>query len=279
MGGAALVGFVAGGVALAAFFAVVFARSGLLERRVSYFPTHDVDHSPADVGLAFENVRLETSDGVSLHGWFVPGERDVTILWMHGNGGNIAYHLGSLPDLHARLGVSLFLFDYRGFGLSDGTPGEHGFYRDATAALDYLRSRSDVRNDRIVYFGQSLGTAVAIELATRAAPLGIILEAPFPSGPYMAHRLVPSLPMWFHRYFIPNRYDSLSRLGRIHAPMLVVHGDQDATVPHEAGQVVFEAANEPKEMVTIPGGGHVDSFVVDGDVYFEALTRFLDRLG
>ena len=267
------------GVAVALALALLFVRSGFLERRVSYSPVREVVYSPSDVGVAYDEVWLKSADGVALHGWFVPGERDVTFLWLHGNGGNIAYHLEHLRDLHANLGVGVLLFDYRGFGRSGGIATEKGFYRDAAAALGHLKGRAGVDPDRIVYFGQSLGTAIAVELATHEAPLGLILEAPFPSGPYMAHRMLPFLPMWFHRYVVPNRFDTAARLRRLSAPLLIVHGELDTTVPHEAGEAVLAAANEPKEMLTVPRAGHVDSHAVGGSAYYAALRRFVEGLG
>ena len=268
----------AAGALLAVALGLLFVRSGLLERRFSYFPSRDVSHTPEDAGLAFEDVWLKAADGVALHGWFVPGERDVTFLWLHGNGANISYHLEHLRDIQRNLGVGVFLFDYRGYGLSKGTTSEKGLYRDAAAALAHLRGRPDVEADRIVYFGQSLGTAVAVELATREPPLGLILEAPFPSGPYMTHRMLPYLPMWFHRYCVPNRFDTAARIPRVKAPLLIIHGDLDMTVPHDAGLVVFEAAAEPKEHFTASGAGHTDAHIVGGSAYYAALRRFIDGL-
>ncbi len=273
---AELLGIVGTGVALA--LALLFVRSGYLERRFSYSPVREVGYSPSDVGLAYDEVWLESADGVPLHGWFVPGERGVTFLWLHGNGGNITYHLEHLRDLHANLGVGVLLFDYRGFGLSGGTPAEKGLYRDAAAALDHLKVRAGVDPSRIVYFGQSLGTALAVELATRETPLGLVLEAPFPSGPYMAHRMLPFLPMWFHRYLVPNRFDTAARIRHVKAPLLLVHGELDMTVPHEAGAAVLEAANEPKEMLTVPHASHVDAHAVGGSAYYATLRRFVEGL-
>ena len=272
-----ILGIAGTGIALA--LALAFVRSGFLERRFSYAPVRELQYSPSDVGVAYEDVWMESADGVPLHGWFMPGERDVTFLWLHGNGGNVAYHLEHLRDLRANLGVGVLLFDYRGFGRSGGVPAEKGLYRDSAAALEHLKGRDGVDPERIVYFGQSLGTALAVELATHETPLGIVLEAPFPSGPYMAHRMLPFLPMWFHRYLVPNRFDTAARIKRVKAPLLIVHGELDTTVPHEAGQVVLAAANEPKEMLIVPRAAHVDAHAVGGSTYYAALRRFVEGLG
>lgn len=262
-----------GGLALALFLAIF--RSGMIERHFIYFPTRALEDDPSRWGLAFLDVFLTTSDGVRLHGWFVPGRRDVTWLWFHGNAGNISHRLENLRLLHDELGVNVFIFDYRGYGRSEGTPSEEGTYLDAEAALTHLRFRPDVAQDRIVYFGSSLGAAVAVELAARHPPLALILESPFPSVPYMARRTYPFLPIWF---LLRTRYDALARIGHVQAPLLVLHGDRDSIVPMEAGKKLFDAANEPKEFYVIQGADHNDTYVVGGQAYFAALGRFLVML-
>lgn len=263
-------------VAVAAVFAFIGVCGKVIERQFIYFPERDVLADPADFGLAFEDVSLLASDGVRLHGWFVPGERDVTWLWFHGNAGNIADRLENLKLLHDEVGVTAFLFDYRGYGRSEGTPSEDGTYRDAEAALAYLRSRPDVDPERIIYFGRSLGAAVAVELATREPPLGLVLESPFPSIPELARYLYPFLPVW---PLISTKYNSLAKISGVRTPLLVIHGDADETVPIRAGRKLFEAANEPKQFYTIPGAGHNDTYLVGGREYFEVLRLFVEGLG
>ena len=249
--------------------------SGVIERYFIYFPAKKLLGDPAYQGLAFEEVSFATSDDVRLHGWFVPGQNEVTWLWFHGNAGNISHRLENLKLVHDELGVSVFLFDYRGYGHSQGRPSERGTYRDAEAALAYLRSRRDIREERIVYFGRSLGAAVAVGLATRHSPYALILESPFPSIPDMARRAYPFLPI---RPLLRTRYDSLAKIGQVEVPVMVLHGDRDSTVPIEAGRKLFEAAGEPKEFYAIRGAEHNDTYVVGGQGYFSALRRFLERL-
>lgn len=261
------------GLALALL--LVAFRTGMIERHFIYFPVRELEGDPSHWGLAFEDIFLTTSDGVRIHGWFVPGKRDVTWLWFHGNAGNISHRLDNLRLLHDELEVSVFILGYRGYGRSEGSPSEEGTYLDAEAALAYLRSRPDVAHDRIVYFGQSLGAAVAVELAARHPPLALILESPLPSVPYMARRTYPFLTIW---PFLRTRYDALARIGHVQAPLLVLHGDRDSIVPMEAGKMLFDAANEPKEFYTIHGADHNDTYVVGGKAYFAALSRFLVML-
>lgn len=257
----------------------MFAASvtGMLDRFFLYFPDRELDAVPSDIALAYEDASFVTTDGVRLQGWFIPGG-DVTWLWFHGNAGNIGHRLENLRQLHESLGVSVLLFDYRGFGLSEGTPSEQGIYLDTKAALDYLHSRDDVREDRIVYFGRSLGSAAAIDLALSEPPYGLILESSLPSIEFVARQAYPFLPGWFVRLIIRAQFDSLSKISSVTAPIMFLHGDRDEVVPINAGRALFEEAREPKEFYPIQGAGHNDTYRVGGEPYFAALVRFLDRL-
>lgn len=264
-------------VGLSALILIVGLRTGVIERRFIYFPEARLDADPSSVGLTFDEASFVANDGVRLHGWFVPGPRDVTMLWLHGNAGNISHRLDNLALVHDRLGVSVFLFDYRGYGRSEGTPSEAGTYRDAEAALGYLRDRGDIAMDRVVYFGRSLGAAVAVETALRRPPLGLILESPFPSVPDMARRVYPFVPSVAWRA-LRTRYDAEAKIASVRAPLLVIHGDSDEIVPPEEGRRVYDAAPEPKGLHVIPGAGHNDTYVLGGESYFDALRRFIEGL-
>ena len=248
----------------------------MIDRHFIYFPVRELFADPAAIGLAFEEVTFGAADGVSLHGWFVPGRSDLTLLWCHGNGGNISHRLENLLLVHNELGLNVFLFDYRGYGRSDGKPSEQGTYLDAEAALRYLDSRDDTRQDRTIYFGSSLGGGVAVELAVRRRPYGLILESTFPSIPYMARVSFPILPL---HLFLQARYDSEAKIGRVNAPLLMLHGDRDDLVPIQAGRRLFEAARDPKDFHTILGAGHNDTYLVGGKAYWDAMSSFIDRLG
>ena len=251
------------------------AYTGMFENHFIYFPLRELEADPSSLGLPFGEVYFATQDGVRLHGWFVPGESNWIWLWCHGNAGNISHRLQNLALLHQELGVNIFLFDYRGYGRSAGKPSEKGTYLDAEAALAYLDSREDVDSKRIIYFGRSLGAAVAVELATRKPPAALILESPFPSVPYMARHLYPFLPVW---PLLRTRYDSLSKIRQIDVPLLVLHGDRDDIVPLEAGRKLFEAAGTDKSFCPIRGAGHNDTYLVGGQAYFDELRRFIQRL-
>ena len=251
----------------------------MLDQHFVYFPTQEIIGTPAGYGMAYEDAFFEASDGRRLHGWFVPGDGGVTLLWHHGNGGNIGHRLPDVRTLHEGLGVNILIFDYRGYGKSPGTPSEEGLYRDAEAALRYLQSRDDVDAGRIVYFGRSLGVAVAVELATRHRPYGLILESGFPSIAYMGELVRPWLPTWVTQRIIAARYDSIAKVGGLDVPVLFVHGDADETVPLSAGQALFDAANEPKSLYVIEGAGHDGLPDVGGQAYVDRLREYLEGLG
>jgi hypothetical protein len=226
------------------------------------------------VGLRYEDAWFPAADGVRLHGWWVAGDRPETILWFHGNAGNISHRLENLKRLHSKVGPSVLLVGYRGYGRSGGHPSESGLYADARGALAYVRSRDDVDRERVVYLGQSLGSAVAVELATRRSPRGLILETPFTSAREMAARILPGALA----QIVPRLFDNLGRIPKVRCPILFIHGDRDEVVPYEQGQRLFEAARGPKAFFTIAGARHNDTFVVGGDAYFDRIREFLDSL-
>lgn len=256
-----------------------------LEKRFVFFPSAEVPFTPADVGLAFQDVTFTTQDGLELNGWFVPaaealpdretGQAGQTWVWFHGNGGNIGHRVDELAQLHHRLGVGLFIFDYRGYGHSRGEPSEQGTYLDARAALEYLRQRPDVDPERMVYFGRSLGSAVAVELATEQPPQAIVLVSPFASVRDMARLALPFPPAG---WLVRNHYPTASRIKGVNVPLLVLHGDLDQTVPISQGRKLFEAANEPKTFRVLRGAGHNDTYIAAPDDYWSALVAFAAEL-
>jgi hypothetical protein len=244
-----------------------------VERALIYFPIRELAGTPASLGLAYQDVWFEAEDGVRLHGWLIPGARPTTLFWCHGNAGNISHRLDNIQEIHHRLGIGVFIFDYRGYGRSDGSPTEAGLYRDARAARETLVRNLGVPAQQIVYFGRSLGAAVALELALAHPPSGLILESPFLSVQAMANRTIPGSGFLFK-----TRFDSLAKISRSRAAVLVLHGDADEVVPYEHGRRLWEAASEPKAFYTIAGARHNDTYLVGGNDYWEAWRKFLDRL-
>ncbi len=249
----------------------------IFEEQMIYFPSKYPDGywNPEAYGVNAEDCFFTTEDGVRLHGWFVGGDSiPVTLLWFHGNAGNITHRLENIRLLH-ELGISVFIIDYRGYGKSEGNPDEEGIYRDAVAAYDYLVSRKDVHSDSIVFFGRSLGTAVAIDLALKRKARGLILESAFTNAKDMASEMFP-LPVV--QYVVRSKFNSLEKIRQIHAPLLTIHGNRDSIVPIELGRRLFEAANDPKSFYEIEGADHNDTYIVGGKPYFSAISKFLESL-
>lgn len=249
------------------------AAMGLIEQFI-FHPDPVLVGTPASVGLAYEEVEFPATDGVRLHGWFVPGARRETLLWFHGNAGNISHRLDQLRLLHDLVGTGVFAIDYRQYGRSSGKASEQGLYADAEGALSCLLGRTDVDARRLVYFGQSLGSAVAIDLAARRAPRGLVLETPFLSLRAMAGTLLPG-PL---AAILPQGFDNLDKIERVGAPVLFIHGDRDEIVPYEQARRLFAAAKPPKAFYTVRGAGHNDNYLVGGGTYFRRLSEFIEKL-
>lgn len=247
-----------------------------IENSLIFYPSADVSRNPSELGLSFEDVNFLTRDGVRLHGWFIPHrEAHRTLIWFHGNAGNISHRLENIKLLHDKTGVHIFIFDYRGYGRSKGQISEQGAYLDGEAAVKYILERAGGDFHRIILFGRSLGTAVAAEMATRFDTAGLILESPFVSIAEMARVMFPLLPI---RWLLKNKFDVLEKIRKIKTPLLVLHGDRDEIIPSAQGKRVFDAAPEPKQFHTILGAGHNDTYIVGGEAYFQRLRDFIQEL-
>lgn len=257
----------------AAIILVVVAAIWLGQRRLMYFPDRHL-LPPGRVGLeAVEDVRFTTADGVRLHGWFVAAERPrFTVVVFNGNAGNRAYRGPLAAALRAR-GHSVLLFDYRGFGESGGSPTENGLAEDARAARAHVTSRVDVDPARLVYLGESLGTAVATRLAAEHPPAALILRSPFASMTEVGRLHYPMLPV---AWLLRDRYASVERIGTVHCPLLVIAGDRDRIIPLAHSRALFDAAAGPKRLVVIPGADHNDESLLAGQRMMDAIGEFLD---
>lgn len=240
-----------------------------------YYPQKGLTVTPRTAGLAHEDVAVRTADGETVHGWFVPAATPdrPTVLVCHGNAGNISGRLDLVWLLHD-LDVNVCMFDYRGYGNSTGHPTEEGTYRDADAVWTWLTGTRGIPADRIVLLGESLGGAVAAELAERRRPAGLILESTFTSLPDMAAHIYPYLPVrWLCRF----RYDTLERLPRIACPVLVMHGRDDEMIPYAQGRRLFERAREPKWFCEL-GGSHNTGREASAKAYEAAVRAFIDEV-
>ena len=241
--------------------------------RLVFFPSRELDGgTPKAYGLVYEDVALTTADGVALHAWWVPAPAARrSVLFLHGNAGNISHRLDKLAVL-AGLDASVLLLDYRGYGRSEGTPDEAGTYRDADAAYAWLRARG-IPPERIVVYGESLGGPIATDLASRQPLGGLVLESSPSSILGVAQYHYPLLPV---SWFLSVRYDALERMPAVRAPVLIMHSPRDEIVPFAMAEELYAAAPEPKRLVRLDGG-HNDNFIVAAEVYQAALRDFLER--
>ncbi len=236
-------------------------------------PGRTLTATPQDAGFDYQDVSITTSSGIRLHGWFIPAEQaKATVLFLHGNAGNISHRLDSI-DILRELGLNTFIIDYSGYGQSEGKPSEQGTYLDAQAAWEYLVNTRGIAPDNIVIFGRSLGGAVASWLAAKTTPGAVILESCFTSALDMAHRLYPFLPV---RLVIRLKYRVKDNVEQLSSPLLVVHSRQDEIIPFDMGQAVFAAAPEPKEMLVLTGN-HNGGFLMNRNQYLAALGNFLEE--
>jgi len=240
-----------------------------------FFPDRTIEQTPTDFGLRYEDIWFESGDGVRLHGWLVPAPAPThLLLFCHGNAGNISHRLDNVKLLHQR-GITVFLFDYRGYGRSDGRISEQGFYLDSEAAHQVARRWTEQHKTKLVIFGRSLGGIAATHLGATQSCDGLILESTFTNMGAMARVLYP-LP--FTERFLKHRLDALGEITQVRTPILFIHGDQDKVVPIKLGLELYEAAPSPKEFVTVPGAGHYDTYLLNGKDYFDKLRVFLDKL-
>jgi fermentation-respiration switch protein FrsA (DUF1100 family) len=244
------------------------------QRRLMYFPTGGVP-APRELGLTdVEPVSFKTSDGLDLRGWFFGfsgGKPGATILVFNGNAGNRAYR-ASLASALREQGLQVLLFDYRGYGANPGSPSATGLARDARAARDYLTGRSDVDQSRLVYFGESLGTAVAVDLAVDHPPAALILRSPFTSMTDLGRHHYPFLPV---RFLLRDRFAAIDQIGQVRAPLLVIAGGRDRIVPIENSRRLYDAATAPKELLVLPDADHNDHELLAGDEMIQTIVRFL----
>ena len=242
------------------------------QRRMQYLPDTAAPPLPGAKRLGrLEEFSVTTEDGVQLFGWYWAGERPVTLLIFHGNGGNREHRLYWLERLHHRLKTHLCIIDYRGYGGSGGSPTERGLYLDAEATLAWLETRGA---PPAIYLGESLGTGVAVELARRTPPLGLILQSGFSSATDVAKCAYPFLPV---DLLMKDRFENAPKMGDIECPILVIHGERDGIIPMKLGQKLFDAAREPKDWLVVPGAGHNDLVVVASEEYDDRLNAFIER--
>lgn len=254
-------------------YIMVLGAAMFVENALIYFPVRypEGDWNPREI--RFEDARFQAADGTRLHGWYVPRQNArAAVLFCHGNGGNLSHRIDALVMLNHRVGVSVLIFDYRGYGRSEGKPNEAGVLADARAARAWLAAREKISAADVVLMGESLGGAVAVDLAAHDGARALVLESAFNSLPDVAAYHYPWLPV---RWAMRSRFDSAGQIGRYHGPLLQAHGDADTIVPIEFGRRLFEAAAEPKQFLLLHGHDHNDPMPLQ---FYDAVAALVDHL-
>lgn len=251
----------------------IFITLRYIESRSVFYPTRDMPDFPTLGGLPYEDVYFQTSDHLTLNGWFIKSEEArATMLAFHGNAGNLSHRLEKIHLFH-ELGVNVFIIDYRGYGKSQGRPSEEGIYKDALAAYDYLLSRNDIDKNKLIFYGDSLGGVVAVDLATKQPAACLIVDSSFSSIADVSRTVFPFVP----GFVLAHKMDSVSKVKNISIPKLFIHSINDEIIPFALGKKLFDAAREPKEFLQIRGGhntNHIDS----KELHLKELKRFLNKL-
>jgi fermentation-respiration switch protein FrsA (DUF1100 family) len=260
---------------VAACYGLIVAIAFVAQRSLLYLPDvpgRELTANPTGIGLAYQDVNIETEDGVTLHGWYIAAPSSRVLLFFHGNAGNISHRLHSIRQFHG-LRLSILIIDYRGYGQSEGRASEVGLQRDAEAAWRYLTEARGVAPDDIVIYGESLGGSVAAWLAARRPAGALIIESAFTSVPDIAQEVYPWLPA---RWLARMQHATREYVHDVHCPVLVIHSRNDEIVPFHHGENIFAAANEPRVFLELEGG-HNDAVVLDEENYLAGIRSFLSK--
>ncbi len=249
-----------------------------LEYHSIFYPSRGILATPADIRLSFEDVRIKTEDAVTIHGWFIPSPRGPregkgTLIFLHGNAGNIGDRLDKIKIFNG-MGLNILIVDYRGYGQSEGRPTEAGIYKDAVAAYDHLLNRRDVDPKRIIAYGASLGGTAAVDLATKRKLYALIIDSSFTNAVDMAKRIYPFIPS----FLVGIKMDNIGKIKTIAIPKLFIHSKDDEIIPWELGRRLFEAAAEPKKFLEIEGG-HNEGYWESQEKFSRGIESFLTGCG
>ena len=247
--------------------------SNIADKYFVFKPSKNYIGTPKDVGLDFDDLYFDSTDNVTLHGWFVNNNSDKTILWLHGNGGNISHRINSLKNLSDNIKSNIFIFDYRGYGKSGGNVSETGCYQDSLSAVTFLQETYLTRTDQLVLFGKSLGCAIATEIAIKVNPLALLLESPFTSIREMVKYKFPYIPGV--QYLISDKFNTYKKIDDIHCPVMIIHGDSDMTIPQHMGKTVYNKYKHAKLFLNATNAGHNNIEEVLGERYYLEIESFL----
>ena len=246
----------------------------LFENKIIFHPSPYPDGywNPTTLGVPAQDIYFNSEDGVKLHAWFIPAPNaDATLLWFHGNAGNLSHRLDNIQRLK-RLNLNIFIFDYRGYGRSEGDPDEKGIYKDSRAAYKQVLAIDGVSVDSLFLFGRSLGGICAVETAMNHPARGLILESVFTNSADMSRTIFPLIPLG---WAVRSKLDAVGKVPHLKLAKLFLHGTRDDIVPYDLGRKLFEKAGNPKAFYAIEGAGHNDTYILGGAGYFDALNRFI----
>ncbi len=257
------------------FAALIFAMPArtALEHHFLYFPETTHAATPRIVSLDFEEVAFTTSDNTHLTGWLIPGQKNApVVLFCMGNAGNISHRLETLQMLN-QLGVASFIFNYRGYGSSEGKASEKGTYQDVAGAVNFLINRG-WPPERMIYFGRSLGAAISLQAALQTPPAGLIMEAPFTSVAAMGKHHYPGLYRLLG-WLIGADYNNLGKIAELKSPLLLIHGQRDSVCPPAMAQQLYDRAPADKQLFWVPEADHNNAFLVGGERYRQTLRQVI----
>jgi len=256
-------------VVLILFFIALYAMLRWFERANVWQPRRDIVSNPNAIGMPYDEVHFKAPDDTTLHGWYIPADSaTASILICHGNGGNISHRLDTIRQFHS-LSLNVFIFDYRGYGKSEGRLSEAGTYEDTLAAYDWLASRASKLP--LIIFGRSLGAALATYTASNRQPAALICESGFSSIPGIGKDLFPFLPV---QRLSKISYNTKEFIKKINCPVLVIHSPEDELIPFHHGQALFEAAPAPKAFYELKGG-HNEGYLLSEKDYLARIKSFL----
>lgn len=260
---------------LLVFFILAYAAFLLLfENKIIFHPSPYPEGywNPTSLGVPVQDIYFASEDGVKLHAWFIPSPNAVaTLLWFHGNAGNLSHRLDNIQRLK-RLNLNIFIFDYRGYGRSEGVPNEEGIYKDSRAAYKQVLAMDGVSVDSLFLFGRSLGGICAVETAMNYPARGLILESVFTNSADMSRTVFPLIPLG---WAVRSKLDAVGKVPHLKLEKLFLHGTRDEIVPYDLGRKLFEKAGNPKTFYAIEGAGHNDTYILGGVGYYDALNRFI----
>jgi uncharacterized protein len=260
------------GMMLLVAYSIIMGAIYFKQDSMIYFPEKEILQTPRSINLYYREVNFQTKDNINISGWYVPADSEKgVLLFCHGNAGNISHVIEYIKIFHD-MGFSALFFDYRGYGKSTGNPSEEGTYLDAEAAWDYLIQCGNPP-EKIVVCGQSLGGAIAAEVALRKKPAALIIESSFTSILDLGSKLYPWLPV---KLLAKYKYSTIAKISTINLPKLIIHSPDDEIIPFQHGRKLYEKASQPKDFLEIRGG-HNDGFLLSGTIYKDGLMNFFEK--